>query len=188
MGASLHNVSYLPLARLTKREGEQRWREVGPSVSVPMAGVYAIYHDGALVYIGSSSRLRHRISTYFGKRGRTTERGGPKPPSADVRVVVKVAGSRRLGDWLMREYRLIQRLRPSDNNVFTGYRPYAKKAGRNLVCLACVPGHSNTEDLTACERAFGNYEGGRLVPHGGAFADGRCLDSMLQARAAAGVS
>lgn len=161
MSERLHNVYYLTALSLTRREGHPGWREVARVADVPfVAGCYAIYHDGQLVYVGSSSRLKQRISVYLNQRGRGAKSGGSTPPSPDVRVVVKVTGSRRLGDWLMREYRLIQRLRPRDNFNYAQYRPFAKKPVPMFVCLGC-------------EMAFGYYEHGKLIPHGGG--EARCL-------------
>ena len=83
-----------------------RWRECDLS-HVPMApGCYAIYHDGELVYIGSSQRLAERLDTH------------PHRVIGDVAVRIKIALSRRKGEGLMREFRLIQRLRPSLNRQY----------------------------------------------------------------------
>lgn len=78
-------------------------------------GVYAIYCDGALCYIGQSINVASRITSYrirfsYGD-GILTPWGNPKS------VIVKVSYGRRFGDWAMRELRLIRRLRPPQNCV-----------------------------------------------------------------------
>lgn len=106
MPEGYHNVSYETPVSLTSCESRCGWRVVGGPKGLPDAGVYAIYRAGSLVYIGSSSQLSVRLQPYFRLRH-------PDVPL----VTVKVAPSRRAGDWLMREYRLIRRLRPADNKT-----------------------------------------------------------------------
>src|SRR5690349_17856546 len=118
MPISKHNVSYVTHGELTIRQAAQfgpdssRWRVVSGLGDVPKnAGVYAVYHDAALVYIGSSHNLRSRLTSVFRQRFEFFQLGVPRCAAPEIEVVVKVSPSRRLGDWLMREYRLIVRLR-----------------------------------------------------------------------------
>ncbi len=76
--------------------------------------VYAVYHKGSLIYIGSSCRVRHRLkehlrksSIFFG-----LERKWPKP---EGHYSFKIKYSQKVGDWAMWELRLINKLRPSLN-------------------------------------------------------------------------
>lgn len=65
--------------------------------------VYAIYHGDELVYIGQTAHLRERL--------RCHRRDGLLCDGARL----KVRQCRRRGEWLMREYRLIERLQPRLN-------------------------------------------------------------------------
>ena len=98
------------------------WRVISRLGEVPQAGCYAVYHDGQLVYIGSSVSLPKRVQQYVvtSPRKRAQNVNGGARRVDGVVVTVKVTGSRRRGDWLMREYRLIQRLKPRDNSTFSG--------------------------------------------------------------------
>ena len=78
-------------------------REAGELDHIPRRpGVYAIYRYGKLVYIGSSSNLRARLGSH------------EKLKKGDA---VKIKLTRKLGDWLMIEYRLIARLQPELNTT-----------------------------------------------------------------------
>ena len=86
-------------------------------------GVYAIYFDDEVVYIGQSNNLlarltRHQIRYGYARNIRTP--WGDLPDS--VRVHCKYRISRRLGDWAMWEIRLIHRLKPRFNKTFNGSR------------------------------------------------------------------
>lgn len=72
-------------------------------------GCYVIYADGELVYIGQAVNVRQRLAGH-GYLLNTTLAG--KETSFAVRF------GERAGDWSMREYRLLTRLRPSQNAVF----------------------------------------------------------------------
>jgi hypothetical protein len=156
MAPSLHNVSYLTSLNRTICQTEQRWRGITAVSQAPKVGCYAIYHDGHLVYVGSSALLRKRVSVYLNGGGRAN---GGAQAVAGVRVTLKVAGSRRLGDWLMREFRLIHRLRPRDNKVFKDayFWGLPKKPLPVYRCLGCSDGHNNIPDLKACESSHGCY-------------------------------
>ena len=76
---------------------------------------YVIYLDGALSYIGQASDLAVRMSSHgiritYGNNY-ATKWGHFKS------VVVKARFSSRLGDWAMREIRLINRIQPPLNCV-----------------------------------------------------------------------
>ena len=80
--------------------------------------VYAIYFDGELGYIGQTVRLSGRLSSYhihinlFGGPLWVTPWGSFN----DVRIKFKLG--HRYGDWLMREARLIRRLKPKFNSSY----------------------------------------------------------------------
>lgn len=92
-------------------------------------GVYAAYLAGSLVYIGSSSGdVVFRLCTH------DIEGGFPAPEwftpwGQSKDLVIKVSASGRFGSWLMREARLIRKLRPAGNTRGTGRknRPYRRK-------------------------------------------------------------
>ena len=98
------------------------WYKLLPEV----AACYAIYkNSGELVYIGSTKNLSERMAGH--------RHGGPngKPRSSmkisEMRqMVIKYKTSKRYGEWLMTEARLIRRLKPPLN--FNG-RP-RKSVGR----------------------------------------------------------
>lgn len=76
------------------------------------AGTYVIYSNGVVVYVGSSRQVRHRIQAHrldveYGVRASEWT----KYPN----LIGKAKPSERLGDWAMREIRLIHRLRPPLN-------------------------------------------------------------------------
>lgn len=79
-------------------------------------GVYAIYFDEELVYIGQSNNVAAR---YFGHRIRHGYGKTIITPWGDIpgetHIAVKVKQSRRYGDWAMDEIRLICRLGPKFN-------------------------------------------------------------------------
>jgi len=68
-----------------------------------LPGVYAIFIDNQLKYIGSSGNLASRLLAH--------KRFYP----IGHEITIKISHSRMAGDWLMREYRLIKRLRPMFN-------------------------------------------------------------------------
>lgn len=93
------------------------WQGVTRRKQVPRAaGCYALYEGGRLVYVGSSTNLKHRLGAhlgtprdFYGADG-WVRRGNPVT-SAKIKI------SRRIGDWLMWEWRLIARLQPRDNRA-----------------------------------------------------------------------
>lgn len=80
------------------------------------AGVYAIYFERELVYIGQTWDIGSRLAEHairFGYGRNIITPWGDLPDH--TRIMIKVKRSRRLGDWAMDEIRLIQRLRPRFN-------------------------------------------------------------------------
>lgn len=93
-----------------------RWRTFDLDALPERPGCYAVYCDGELVYIGQSLNVRQRVRAHGIDYARysnwfTTPWGGFRY------VVVKVRSSQRRGDWLMHEYRLIDRLCPRFNRL-----------------------------------------------------------------------
>jgi excinuclease UvrABC nuclease subunit len=85
-------------------------------------GVYAIFGDGILIYIGQSSNVWKRLLSH-NLRLTYSSWGGITPWGTFRSIVVKVRRSQREGDWLMIEHRLIKRLQPS-MNCRGGPRPH----------------------------------------------------------------
>lgn len=158
MSISLHNVYYARVRQFTGREGRRvgRWKVVQCAKEAPSGpGCYAVYHDAHLVYVGSSLSLRRRVRKYFPGSRRRQDNGGSaqRQLSPTTSVIVKVAGSRREGDWLMREHRLIRRLRPRDNRVLYGGKLRSVKPAPVLRCNGCEAGHIDIHAVVACEKA-----------------------------------
>lgn len=81
------------------------------------AGVYAIYLDGDLVYIGSSENLRSRVRQHGrGFHGNIFTTKLETQFGNCNRVTFKIKLARRFGEWPMREMRLIRRLKPCGNS------------------------------------------------------------------------
>lgn len=94
-----------------------RWHEITGSPAPPVPGVYALFSGHRLLYIGSAVNLRDRCTDHG--IGRSWKR----PPgrfTATPALRVKVSPEPIAGRWLMREYRLIRRLRPPLNRTATG--------------------------------------------------------------------
>lgn len=80
-------------------------------------GVYALFNMRRLVYIGSAQNLYRRLlehgihrvhhASWFPRQG--------CEPVPRAHLALRIAASRRMGDWLMREYRLVRRLKPCFN-------------------------------------------------------------------------
>lgn len=86
--------------------------------------VYCIYHKNHLVYVGQTIQLRTRIKAHL----KATLYN--KPAHKDD-CYLKVSLTNKLGEWLMREYRLITRLNPEWNKTNSAVKPikdmYKKK-------------------------------------------------------------
>lgn len=79
---------------------------LAPKLIPRVPGVYAIEcQEEGIVYVGSSQNLRQRFRSHY------ESFGGCYPYPFLFRFSV----SRRRGDWLTREYRLIDRLQPKLN-------------------------------------------------------------------------
>lgn len=124
----VHNIypathAYLPPVSIAVLCG-RKWRVVESPRQLPDApGCYAVYRGGQLVYIGSSVSLAKRCGRFFSPLSSARHRVrifSSAPPSNKPVITVKVALAPRRGEWLMREYRLIIRLRPRDNKMHTG--------------------------------------------------------------------
>lgn len=102
-----------------------RWKTVdlyggrrNPDIPVG-PGVYVFIRNGRAIYVGQSTNLRARLAQY---RGGQVYLGNPMdvPPvwrdhPIGDNSTLKISTSKRYGDWLMRELRLIRRLRPHYN-------------------------------------------------------------------------
>jgi len=92
---------------------------------------YAIYLDGRLCYVGSTEnlhvRLRGHIPLPIGFPGRARTQWGEGQD-----LIVKFRPSRRFGDWLMIEARLIRRLKPFGNIRGTGTRRRATSVNATI--------------------------------------------------------
>ncbi len=109
-----------------------RWQTIRRGGVIPATpGCYVVYVGGDICYIGSSQNLRQRLKRYWIKRrlkyrrvrSRLLQPTGlawtPWGPHSVESIVIKVKVSRRRGDWLMWEHRLIARLQPFFNRAGT---------------------------------------------------------------------
>ena len=87
-----------------------------------LPGVYVLMDDGVPVYVGTSETVRHRLMSHR-RRDRASR--------IEVRGVtkIKVRYDRRYGERLMREARLIRRLRPKFNRAGVVFRATRKNQG-----------------------------------------------------------
>lgn len=108
--------------------GARNWVRVDPVHavlnSIPrVPGVYAIYFDDELVYIGQSNDMGARLVRHairYGYAGNIHTPWGSIPDT--VNVTAKIKKSRVRGDWAMWEIRLIERLSPRFNRTFVRAR------------------------------------------------------------------
>jgi hypothetical protein len=108
----------------------QRWVEYPDFNGLGLpdgGGCYAVYADGELVYIGQSSRLRHRLADHKIRFSYGSDIITPWGYFASVRIKVKMP--KRFGEWAMTELRLIRRLKPKFNQT-------GKKERRAIQCIA----------------------------------------------------
>lgn len=88
-----------------------------------VACCYVIYFNSELKYIGSTNDLRNRFSGHSIRYGYWNELitpWGDFPNSTNF--IIKYKPSRKYGDWLMLEARLIKKLQPAFNSKLKGRR------------------------------------------------------------------
>lgn len=99
-------------------QNRRGWFRVQRRNEIPnVAGCYAIYEYGKLIYIGSSLNLRARVGAHLCRGNDYKVLCGPVWKYPGNPFTAKVRVSRRNGDWLMWEWRLITRLQPRDNRA-----------------------------------------------------------------------
>jgi excinuclease UvrABC nuclease subunit len=82
---------------------------------------YAIYFDGDMVYIGSSKDIRNRFSGHGFRYGYARNIITPWHEIHDsVAITLKYKITKKIGEWSMREIRLINRLKPLFNSHHKG--------------------------------------------------------------------
>jgi hypothetical protein len=99
-------------------------------------GVYVIFGDGVVQYVGSSKNIRQRLA---GRIPRTVYET-PEQTQLPVRTIwgvfrefeIRIRYSTKYGDWLMRELRLIRRLKPLQNSAHEGAQ--GKPTPRKIYC------------------------------------------------------
>lgn len=107
------------------------WRENGQLLKAPVAyeaGVYAIYADGILVYIGMAERMSNRVAQHFYKRAAALERALGR--SVGV-WAVKYRPERFYGERATLELRLIRRIKPELNRSGAGRHGDAARPALN---------------------------------------------------------
>lgn len=80
-------------------------------------GVYVIFGDGKLLYIGQSRFVNRRLKNYDINWPRYSSAYIRTPWGDFDRVIVKIRRSAMFGDWAMMELRLIRRLKPPFNCI-----------------------------------------------------------------------
>ena len=112
-GSAWHRLEIEPTKGDRHPGGQLRHNAPWPRV----ACVYAIYHRNSLIYVGSTENLRQRLRNHFKTRSWRDRRMVCTPWGKCLasELFVKFRPSKKLGDWLMREYRLINRLKPRCN-------------------------------------------------------------------------
>jgi len=101
---------------MVKGAKNSKWRKYD-SLERPcikeFAGVYAIYINRRLVYIGSSQNVAQRVHFHAMElyNGRPCKEEWPKVET----ISFKIKYSEKFGDWLMLEARLIKRIKPLMN-------------------------------------------------------------------------
>ena len=109
---------YRLIARHIRRENSWRgskWLSFDNKALLPeLPGCYVIYVDGVLAYIGQAVNVRARINGHAWKFNNVW---------SGKRLLFKVRLGERVGDWAMREMRLLKRLKPPHNVVFGSMPP-----------------------------------------------------------------
>lgn len=105
---------------------ESKWRSFRPTLDdLPREpGVYCIYFDDEIVYVGQSNNLYARLKRHNFRRGYGGNIHTPWSDSvpASTKITGKYKVSERLGDWAMWEIRLIHRLGPKFNLTYLNKR------------------------------------------------------------------
>lgn len=79
-------------------------------------GCYVVYLDGRLTYVGQTNNLRKRLTEHGCEYARYSH-ATLTPWGRCIDAHVKYRRGEKLGEWLMREYRLIHRLQPAGNRM-----------------------------------------------------------------------
>lgn len=86
-----------------------------------VACCYVLYFDGVMKYIGSTNDLRNRYSGHAIRYSYGKELITPWGYfDNNVEISIKYRPSKKYGDWLMVEARLIRRLQPPFNSKLKG--------------------------------------------------------------------
>jgi excinuclease UvrABC nuclease subunit len=84
-----------------------------------LPGVYCIYINNEIVYIGSSVNIKKRIGEYkFESHCKKYNITPWQFIDKTLPIFVKISLSKKLGDWAMKEIRLISKLQPKFNKSF----------------------------------------------------------------------
>jgi excinuclease UvrABC nuclease subunit len=98
-----------------------KWLAVDPfrKWALPsLPGVYVVFIEGRVAYVGQSSNIRTRFTEHNFEHGYGHDLHTPWGDfHKDTSVTMKIKLSRRLGDWTMWEVRLIATLKPYFNKV-----------------------------------------------------------------------
>lgn len=81
----------------------------------PIPGVYVIFGDGNLLYVGQSTDVRKRICCHGVRFGYSNYILTPWGNFSNIKIKIKY--SSKFGDWAMIEQRLIYRLSPPNNRI-----------------------------------------------------------------------
>lgn len=95
-----------------------RWKKYTPALyecdeMPPAGGVYVIFLDGELAYIGQSTNLSKRMKAY----GVRATLGGSVQSTFGLYkdITIKFREGKQYGEWAMAELRLLRRLNPRLN-------------------------------------------------------------------------
>jgi hypothetical protein len=96
----------------TAKYGSDQWDSL-PKIPA----CYVLYYDGKLVYVGSTSNLRHRITSYRIRYSYGNSVFIGSDYNEVSTVTLKYRLTRKYGDWAMIELRLIRKLKPQLNKL-----------------------------------------------------------------------
>lgn len=109
------NTGKAPSVHHTSKWVRYHYDDAPGILNVP--GVYAIYLDDELVYIGQSALVKKRVFSHGIHYGYGLRMFTPWQRCKDC--YFKVRYTTKYGDWAMRELRLIRRLHPKYNQIGT---------------------------------------------------------------------